>query len=136
MNRGNPARAVDAPLAKRPFQHPPQQIVCEYCEKLGHTRNTCRIANGLCLACGSDNNSIGDCPFKRICNAAPAPPALLTRAASPVLPAPPMRRNSGPIGRGAPPPPQREAFGQAQRGTRAVAGYERVKGIQLDRRGS
>ena len=71
MNSGNPARLVGTPLAKRSLQLSHQQMVCGYCQKPGHTRNTCRVANGLCLACGSGNQPIGDYPFKRTWNAAP-----------------------------------------------------------------
>ena len=133
MNRGNPARAVGAPLAKRPFQHPPQQIVYEYCQKPGHTRNTCKIANGLCLASGSDNQTIGDCPFKRIWNVVLAPPTLPARATNPALPLPPMRRNPGPIGKGTPPPPPTTSFWS---GPKSYSRPREGSVIQLDHRGS
>jgi len=95
-NIGNSVRSIGAPLAKRPFQLPPQQLVCGYCQKPGHNQHNCHMANGLCLACGSGNHSVGDCPFKKIWNAAPTSPALLVRVAPPALSAPQMRRNPGP----------------------------------------
>ena len=69
------------------------------------------MANRLCLACGSDNHSVGDCPFKRTWNVAPTPPVLS------VL----VRRNLGLAGRGAPLPPWQHAFSLAQKEARTKA---------------
>ena len=50
-------------LTKRPHQFP-QQAVCGHCQRPVHTRNICRVANGLCLTCGSGNRSLSDSPFR------------------------------------------------------------------------
>jgi hypothetical protein len=90
--------------AKRPFQQSQQQqqqqqpkVECSYCHRLGHTRQECRRANGSCLACGSKDHQLSECPIKNNRNNQPVPPAL---------PALPVRRNQAPVGRGAPLPPQ------------------------------
>jgi len=76
VNRENPVRSISAPLAKRPFQLPPQQLVCGYCQKLRHNQRNCSMVNRLCLACEFGNHSVGDYPFKKTWNVAPTPPAL------------------------------------------------------------
>ena len=63
----------------------------------------CRRAKGQCLICGSDEHQVPDCPRNK------------NKPALPALPAPPVRRNNGPVGRGAPLPPQNHVFNQAQR---------------------
>ena len=65
VHRGNPVRSFGAPAAKRTFQPPSQQLVCGYCQKPGHNQRNYRMANGLCLACGSGNHSVGECPLKK-----------------------------------------------------------------------
>ena len=80
------------------------------------------MANRLCLACDSGNHLVVNCPFKRTWNATPAPPAL---------PAPPVRKNPGSIGRGALLPSQQHVCNQAQKGVRVVAGRERGQSYNL-----
>ena len=89
------------------------------------------MANGLCLACGSGDHSVGNYPFKKTWNAAPTPPTLPARVAPPALSALPMRRNLGPIGRGALLPPQRRTLGQAQRGPKTGVGCGRGQAYNL-----
>jgi len=94
----------NAPPAKRPAQQVQQQLVCGYCKKVGHTQKDCRRANGQCLICGSAEHQARDCPRHRNGNATLQ------------LPAPPIRGNQGPVGRGAPLPPQNVAYNRAQSG--------------------
>ena len=94
-------------IVKRPFQSSLPQIICNFCHKPGHYRKDCRMANGVCLACGTDSHAIRDYPFRRVGNTAPV---------WPVLPAPPLRRNPEPVDRRAPFPPQQ--YDQPQRGPR------------------
>jgi len=64
------------------------------------------------LVSGFRKHLIGDCLFKETRNAAPV---------RPVLPAPPVMRNPGPVDRGAPLPFQQQAYGQAEKGARVGA---------------
>jgi len=97
MNEEHATRPINGPIVKRPFQPSLPQIICNFCHKPGHYRKDCRMANGLCLACGTESHAIRDCPFRRVGNIAPV---------RPVLPAPPLRGNPEPIDRRAPFPPQ------------------------------
>ena len=90
------------------------------CLKPGHIQRNCRKTNGLCLACGSSNHSIGDCPFKRTYS---TPSTFPVRVAPPALPAPPLRRNLEPVGRSAPLPSQQ--YDQPQRRARTSADHGR-----------
>ena len=101
----------------RAIQPLPPQSVCNYCQKLDHAHRNCRMANGLCLAYGSSDHSLGECPHRRTRNNTPA----LT-----VFPTPPVRGNPGPVVIRAPLPPQQQAFYQAQRG--AMFSADRGKG--------
>ena len=74
---------------------------------------------------------MGDCLFKKTWNAASTLPTLSARAIPPTLLAPPMRRNPGPIGRGALLPPQRQTLGQVQRGPRTGTGREKGQTYNL-----
>ena len=118
MDEEDPTRPSDGPIVRRPFCPPPQQAICGYCLRPGHIQSNCRTANGLCLACGSGDHSLGVCPFKRMWNATPAPLAL---------PAPPPGRNPEPVGRRAPLPLQ-------QRGARVGADRERGQAYYLSAR--
>jgi hypothetical protein len=85
-------------------QNPQRQMYCGFCKKPGHLRSDCRREQGLCLLCGSPDHRMTECPrFKQ-------------QELVPTLPAPPVQRNPGPVGRGAPLPPQNQAFVQHQRG--------------------
>ena len=107
MNEEDAAWTINGPIVKRPFQPSLPQIICNFCHKPGHYRKDCRMANGLCLACGTGSHAIRDCPFRRVGNTTPV---------RPVLPAPPLRRNPEPVDRRAPFPPQQ--YDQPQRGPR------------------
>jgi len=80
------------------------------------------MANGLCLACRFDSHSVGDCPHKRTGNVTPIIPALSVS---------PVRKNIGPVGRGASLPPQQRTFSQAQKGTRAAKGRGKGQACNL-----
>lgn len=80
-------RPAPAPTA-RAQPYPPagdkKDIPCSYCHRPGHLRKDCRRANGLCLACGSKDHTIKDCPQRRPApttgGPAPAPqPGVQTR---------------------------------------------------------
>jgi len=119
MNEEDTARTINGPIVKRPFQLPLPQVICNFCHKPGHYRKDCRMANGLCLACGTGSHAIRDCPFRRIGNMAPIRPAL----PAPPFPAPPQRRNPEPVDQRAPFPPQQ--YDHPQRGARPRADYGR-----------
>jgi transposase InsO family protein len=108
------ATGTGIPPAKRPNQQQqPQQkhapMICNHCKKPGHIRRDCRSALGLCLACGSQDHLLQDCPKRK--NRQEAPPQ-----APRALPAPPVRVNPAPFGRGAPLPTQQQAFNRIQPG--------------------
>ena len=79
FKRMPPVRPPGTPLAKWPFQSP-QQMVCGYCQKSGHNKSACRLANGLCLACGSSTHALSDCPHKRLGSTTLTPSTLPSRA--------------------------------------------------------
>ena len=69
--QGGPVRAIQAPMARRPFRPGPPLItqplpICNYFQKPGHFKKDCRRANGLCLACGFGDHTIEGCPYKRM----------------------------------------------------------------------
>jgi len=64
-------RVTHDPRMKRPFQPPLSQIVCNYCHRPGHYKRECRVANGLCLACGAANHVIRSCPYRKFGHVAP-----------------------------------------------------------------
>jgi len=82
LGRGDPVRAAKVPMIRRPFQPAPPQIaqpfsISNYFQKPDHFQKDYRMANGLCLACGSSDHTIEGCPHKRmgvINRALPAPP--------------------------------------------------------------
>ena len=88
IDRGDPIRLIGAPMAKHSFQPSFPRPVCNYRLKPGHTQCNCRLAKRLCLICGSEKHSIGDCPLKVPGYAAPVRTTLL---------APPIRRNPRPL---------------------------------------
>ena len=97
MNEEDPTRPSNGLIVRKPFWPPPQQMICGYCLKPRHIENNCRRVNGMCLACGFGNYSLGVYPFKRTWNTTPAPLAL---------PVPSQRRNPEHVSRRAPLPPQ------------------------------
>jgi len=103
--RRSPGRSNNAPQAKRPFWLSPQQVVCNFCQKLGHFKCDCWKRNGLCLKCGSKDHLINDWSLRRTKNSALDQPAL---------PAPPVMRNRVPTSKEALLPSQQHAFSQAQ----------------------
>jgi len=102
LGRGGPVKATKVPIIRQPFRSAPLQItrplpICDYCQKAGHTQQECRMANGLCLICGSGDHSIESCPHKR------------NGIMNQTLPAPSVpigQRNPGPVVRRAPLPPR------------------------------
>jgi len=84
-----PRQIYQYPAGQMTIPTSPQQSVCNFCQKPGNFQCNCRMANILCLACGSGNHLIKDCPFKRVCrtkgivhlkgNVAPVQPALQHR---------------------------------------------------------
>lgn len=98
--------------ANRQGRNPPEQIYCGFCKKPGHLRRDCRRELGLCLLCGADDHQMTGCANFKPRNTVPA------------LPAPQVQRNPGPVGRGAPLPPQQQMFNQNQR----TAGIGRGRG--------
>jgi len=120
MNKEDADRATQGPRIKRLFQIPLPQITCNFCHRPGHYKRDCRVANGLCLACGARGHAVKDCRFRRVENVALVRPALPAPVHPvPALPAPPLRRDPGPIDRRAPFPPQQ--YGHQQRGVRPSA---------------
>ena len=41
-----------------------RNIICFFCKKRGHVKEDCRRLKGLCLACGSPDHKIGQCPVR------------------------------------------------------------------------
>ena len=120
----NEVRVTHDPMRKRPFQTPLPQITCNFCHRPRHFKRDCRVAKGLCLACGSGSHAVRDCRYRRFEHTAPVRPALPAPAHPvPALPAPPLRRYLEPVDRRAPLPPRRNDH--QQRGMRARAGQGR-----------
>jgi len=115
-------RPMDTPLAKQLLQPLPQQMRCGYCMKLGHYKRDCRMANKVCLACGSDGHMIRNCSFRWI---------GCTTPIQPTLPVPPVRRDPGPIKRRTPFPSPQYVFNQAQRRPRGRADRRKRKASHL-----
>jgi len=40
-----------------------QPVECRFCHKMGHKRNEYRLANNLCLICGSAEHRASQCPY-------------------------------------------------------------------------
>ena len=100
--KGPPARISSAPPNRHSFTTSPPLTVCDFCQRPGHLRRNCRWANDQCLACGSRDHQLANCPSKRQRSIMPA---LLTLEA--------IKRNPVLAGRGAPLPSQRQVFKQA-----------------------
>jgi len=90
---GGAQQDFGAPPARR-LQLPAPAPVCGYCQRTGHTQQECRRAKGQCLVCGSDDHVVAHCPTREQRDN--------------------DRRNPGPVGRRALPPPQQQ--NQVQRG--------------------
>ena len=114
------SQTLDTPIADQLLWPLPQQMRCGYCLKFEHYKCDCRMANKVCLACGSDGHLIRNCSFIRMGNTTPI---QLT------LPVPPVRRDSGPIERKTPFPSPQYVFNQAQRRPRGRADGRRQKHI-------
>jgi len=120
MDEEDTDRATQGLMIKRPFQTPLPQITCNFCHRPGHYKRDCRVANGLCLACGARGHALRDCRYRKFEHTAPVRPALLAPAhPAPAIPAPPLRRNPEPVDRRVPFPPQR--YDHQQRGLRPRA---------------
>jgi len=115
VNEGGTTRTIIGPKTKRPFQRPLPRVTCNFCHKPGHFKRDCRMANGLCLACGKEGHVIRNCPFRRVGNMAPVRPAR----PAPALPAPPPRRNPEPVDLRVPFPSQQND--RQQRGVKTGA---------------
>jgi len=102
----NSVRPLDTPLAEQLLQPLPPQMRCGYCLKLGYHKRDCRMANNICLACGSNGHMIRNCSFRWMGSTTPI---------QPTLPVPPIRRDPGPIERRTPFPSPQYVFNQAQR---------------------
>jgi len=123
-------RATHGPMMKRPFQPPLSQIVCNFCHRPGHYKRDCRVANGLCLACGAESHTLRSCPYRKFGHVAPIRPALPAPAhPAPALPAPPLRRNPEPVDRRVPFPPQQ--YDYQQRGMRTRTDQGRGQGYVM-----
>ena len=107
VNEGGATRTINGPKIKRPFKRPLPGNTCNFCHKPGHFKRDCRMANGLCLACGKESHVIRNCPHRKFGQVAPVRPAR----SAPAFPAPPPRRNPEPV------PPQQN--NQQQRGVKA-----------------
>jgi len=117
MGEEDTGRATQGPMMRRLSQPPLSQIVCNYCHRPGHYKGDCRVAKRLCLACGSGGHMLRDCQYREFGRVASIRPAL---------PAPPLRRNTGPVDRRVPFPPQQ--YGHQQRGARPRADQGRGQG--------
>ena len=122
MDREDSVRLINVPLTKRSFQPSLPQSVCNFCRKSRHYKRDIQMANGLCLACEIGGYLIRDCPFRKIEN------ITLIR---PILPAPPVRRNPGPVDRRPSFLPPRYFFNQAQRRPRARTGGKKRQTYSL-----
>jgi len=127
MDEEDADRATQGPMMKRPFQTPLPQITCNFCHRPGHFKRDCRVAKGLCLACGSGSHAVRDCRYRRFEHTAPVRPALPAPAHPvPALPAPPLRRYLEPVDRRAPLPPRRNDHQQRGMRARADQGRDRA----------
>ena len=136
MGRGGPYRAAKVQAMRQPFRPAPYQMtqpgpICNFCQKLGHSQQNCRRANGLCLVCGSRDHSIEACPHRRMGIAGQVLPALQGPNGQRSLPGPLGQRNQGPVIRRALPPPSQQAFRPVQRGVRTAAGRGRGQAFNL-----
>jgi len=71
LYQSTPLQSIQ-PVPLRSIQPLPPQSVCNYCQKPDHARQNCRMADELCLACGSGDHSLGECPHRRMRNNTPA----------------------------------------------------------------
>jgi len=110
VTRGSPVRFSVAPPSRRPITLTPPTMIRDFCQRTRHLRKNCMRANGQCLAYGSRDHQLADCPIKG------------QRTTIPTLPAPGVKKNPAPAGIGTPLSPQLQLFEQAQRRTRAGRG--------------
>ena len=121
VNEGGATRTINGPKIKRPFKRPLPGNTCNFCHKPGHFKRDCRMAKGLCLACGKESHVIRNCPHRKFGQVAPVRPAH----PAPALPAQPPRRNPEPVDLRAPFPPQQND--QQQRGVKTGADQSRAE---------
>ena len=80
VTRGPPTRFSVAPPSRRPIAPPPSTMICDLCQRMGHLQKNCRWANGQCLACGSGDHQLADCPIKGQKSTIPTLPAVIPRS--------------------------------------------------------
>ena len=135
VGRGGPSRAAKI-QARQPFRAIPYQtarpgLVCNFCQKPGHSQQYCRMANGWCLVCGARDHAVETCPHRRVGFATQTLPAPQGQHVQRTLPGPVGQRQQGPVMRRALPLPPQHVARPVQRGARPAAGRGRGQAYNL-----